>query len=108
MCTAAMDAVDVLDSDHRALASVGWKPGNAGHLHRMERMDQPIDQSAMHRIREQRLGALMARLAQRDQAALAELYMVGAEPGAVVPTKPTPWYIVWHCAPCATSTQHRT
>lgn len=73
MCTAAMDAVDVLDSDHRALASAGWKPGNAGHLHRMERMDQPIDQLAMHRIREQRLGALMARLAQGDQAALAEL-----------------------------------
>jgi hypothetical protein len=43
MCTDAMDAVDVLDSDHRALASAGWKPGNAGHLHRMERMDQAID-----------------------------------------------------------------
>lgn len=43
MCTAPMDAVDILDSDHRALASAGWKPGNAGHLHRMERMDQPSD-----------------------------------------------------------------
>ena len=74
MCTDAMDAEDVFDSDHGALANAGWKPGNVGHLHRVERMDQPIDQLAMHRIREQRLGALMARLAQGDQAALAELY----------------------------------
>jgi hypothetical protein len=53
MYSDAMDAVDVLDSDHRALTSAGWKPGNAGHLHRVERMDQPIDQLAMRRIREQ-------------------------------------------------------
>jgi RNA polymerase sigma-70 factor (ECF subfamily) len=69
-----MDAVDVFDSDHAALANAGWKPGNVGHLHRAERMDQPIDQLAMHRIREQRLGALMARLARGDQAALAAFY----------------------------------
>lgn len=74
MCTGAMDAVDIFDSDHGALANAGWKPGNVGHLHRMERMDQPIDQLAMHRIREQRLGALVARMAQGDQSALAELY----------------------------------
>jgi RNA polymerase sigma-70 factor, ECF subfamily len=74
MCTEAMDAEDVFDSDHGALANAGWKPGYVGHLHRVERMDQPIDQLAMHRIREQRLGAFMARLAQGDQAALAEIY----------------------------------
>jgi hypothetical protein len=43
MYTDAMDAVDVLDSDHRALTSAGWKPGNAGHVHRVERMDQSND-----------------------------------------------------------------
>ena len=43
MCTDAMDAVDVFDSDHGALANAGWKPGNVGHVHRMERMDQPSD-----------------------------------------------------------------
>jgi RNA polymerase sigma-70 factor, ECF subfamily len=74
MCIDAMDAVEFFDSDHGALAHAGWKPGNVGHLHRVERMDQPSDRLVMHRIREQRLGALMARLARGDQAALAELY----------------------------------
>jgi RNA polymerase sigma-70 factor (ECF subfamily) len=69
-----MEPVDIRDCDHRALANVGWKPGKVGHLHTVERMDQPSDRLAMHRIREQRLGTLMARLAQGDQAALAELY----------------------------------
>ena len=73
MCSEAMDAVDVFDSDYGALANTGWKPGNVGQLRRIERMDQPIDQLAMHRIREQGLGALMTRRAQGDQAALAEL-----------------------------------
>src|SRR5262245_60778175 len=45
MCTDAVDAVNALNSDHKALTSAGWKPGNAGHLHRMERMDQFRDQA---------------------------------------------------------------
>src|SRR5215475_10012245 len=73
-CIDAMDVVDVLESGHDTWTSAGWKPGNVEHFHRMERMDQPADQLAMHRVREQRLGALIARMAQGDQAALAELY----------------------------------
>ena len=53
MCSEAMDAVDVFDSDYGALANAGWKPGNVGQLRRIERMHQPIDQLVMHRIREQ-------------------------------------------------------
>jgi hypothetical protein len=34
MCIDAMDAVDALESDYKALASAGWKPANVGHLQR--------------------------------------------------------------------------
>ena len=66
-CINAMDVVDVLESGHGTLTSAGWKPGNVDHFHRMERMDQPADQVAMHRVREQRLGALIARRSQSNQ-----------------------------------------
>jgi RNA polymerase sigma-70 factor (ECF subfamily) len=74
MCMDVMDAVDVPDSGHGAFTGAGWKPASVGHFHRMERMDQPIDRLAIHRVQEQRLKALIARMVQGEQAALAELY----------------------------------
>lgn len=69
-----VDAVDAFESSHGALSSASWKPANMGHSHSMECMGQSADQLAMHRVREQRLSALMARTVQGDQTALAELY----------------------------------
>jgi RNA polymerase sigma-70 factor (ECF subfamily) len=57
-----------------AFTGSGWKPANVGNVHRMERVDQPVDQQAMLRAREQHLAALLARTAQGDLSALAELY----------------------------------
>jgi RNA polymerase sigma-70 factor (ECF subfamily) len=69
-----MGAVKALEPSGGVLTGAGWKPVNVENLHRMERVDQPVDQLAMHRAREQRLAALMARMERGDQAALAELY----------------------------------
>jgi hypothetical protein len=94
MCLDAMDAANVLDSGHGALTSAGWKPGNAGHLHRMEHIDQPSDQLAMHRIREQRLGALIpnssaASLQSMLNVTLCEhVYLAAAATGAALGGRP--------------------
>jgi hypothetical protein len=56
------------------LTSVGWKPAKMGPLHRTEHVEQPADQMATIRAREQELAALIARAAQGDQTALATFY----------------------------------
>jgi hypothetical protein len=69
-----MDAMEALESSHVVLPSAGWKPTNVGNFQSMECVVQFIDQSAMLRALEQRLAALIARIVQGDQTALAELY----------------------------------
>ena len=74
MCTWAIGAVEVLEPSDGVLARVGWKLANMGNFRSMEHVNQPVDQLAMLRAREQRVVALIARTVQGDQTALAELY----------------------------------
>jgi RNA polymerase sigma-70 factor (ECF subfamily) len=74
MCPWAIDTVEVLEPGDGVLTSAGWKPTNSGDFQSMERVDQPVDQLAMLHAREQRLITLIARTAQGDQTALAQLY----------------------------------
>jgi hypothetical protein len=70
----ATSAVKALEPGGGVLTSAGWKPVSVENLYRMERVDQPVDQPVMRRTREQQLAALIARMNQGDQTALAELY----------------------------------
>jgi RNA polymerase sigma-70 factor (ECF subfamily) len=69
-----MSAVKALEPGGGVLTSEGWQPVSVENLYRMERVDQPVDPLAMRRTREQQLAALIARMNQGDQTALAELY----------------------------------
>lgn len=74
MTPCARGAVKAPEPSRGTFISAGWKPNNVGNVQRMECADQPASQSAALRDREEHLGALMARMAQGDQSALAELY----------------------------------
>lgn len=74
MTTCARDAVKVPEPSRGIFISAGWKPNDVGSVQRMGCADQPASQLAALRAREEHLGALMARLVQGDQSALAELY----------------------------------
>jgi RNA polymerase sigma-70 factor, ECF subfamily len=74
MDNCAMREVGGLTPDRGVLTGVGWKPARMGHLHRTEHVEQPADQVATVRVREQELAALIVRVAQGDQMALATFY----------------------------------
>jgi hypothetical protein len=80
-----MSAVKALEPGGGVLTSEGWQPVSVENLYRMERVDQPVDPLAMRRTREQQLAALIARMNQGDQTALAELYSAYRHRGAVSP-----------------------
>jgi hypothetical protein len=70
----ARDVVEVREPSCGAFTSAGWQPANVSNGHRVEGVDQPVNQLAMLRAREQHLATLIARTVDGDQSALAELY----------------------------------
>lgn len=73
MSNCAGGAVEVLEPSRGAFTSADWKPANVGNFHSVERVDQPVNQLAMLRAREQHLATLIAGTVEGDQSALAEL-----------------------------------